>query len=491
MAALGLAVVIAACVPPWQDDTEDSTTSNSVAPATTTAPAAAADTAGEATAGADGVGDSYFPDLGNGGYDVTHYNLSLRYDPADPDLTGQAVIEAEATADLDQLNLDLDGLTVTAVTVDGSPAVFSRRDKELVIVPAQPLDQDQTFTVAVDYEGTPVTSDGAASPYTPGWFRTEDGAVYVMAEPDGARTWFPANDHPLDKATFTIRVAVPDGLEVASNGRLESDPDDPSQIDADGYRTWQWEMDEPMTTYLATVAIGDYRIERTVTEGGIVIRNFFPPDSYDLAVSDFAPTADMLDYFTEIFGPYPFDEYGVVTVPEFIGGALETQTMSVFGMEAIDGQGSIESIVAHELAHQWFGNSVSPADWRDIWLNEGFATYAEWLWAAHRHPDRGDADALAQSTINELGEFLGPIGDPGADNLFGLEVYFRGALTLHSLRAELGDDDFFELLRTWAQDNRYGNGTTADFVATAEDVSGRDLENLFEEWLNKPTFPES
>ncbi len=468
----------------------DSETATTGSTASIDSTASTDSTDGTASIGSAGLGDSYFPDLGNGGYDVTHYNLSLRYDPAGTELDATALLEATAADGLDQFNLDLEGLEVTSVAVNDQPATFEREANELVITPANPLAGGESFTIAVGYRGTPVTSSGAANPDTPGWFRTDEGAVYVLAEPDGARTWFPANDHPLDKATFTINVAVPDGIEVASNGRLESDPEDPNDVDADGYRTWHWEMDEPMTTYLATVAIGDYQIERTITDDGVVIRNFFLPESYELAVSDFAPTADMLEYFTDIFGPYPFDEYGVVTVPDAIGGALETQTMSVFGVDSVDGRGSAETIVAHELAHQWFGNSVSPADWRDIWLNEGFATYAEWLWQAHRYPDSVDIDELTGGIESQLGDVLGPIGDPGADNLFGIEVYIRGGLTLHALRAEIGDDAFFEVLRTWAQDNRYGNGTTAEFIETAEGISAQELGELFDRWLNDPTLPQ-
>lgn len=484
--ALGLATTGCRSSDPIARDGEDPVATTTSRASTTSGPTTTAAAPGP---GSDGLGDSYFPDLGNGGYDVAHYDLAIRYDPASSDIAATAVVNAIATENLTRLNLDLEGLDVGAVTVDGEVAEVEREANELIITPASVLEAGASFTVAVDYSGTPVTSDETGGPGNPGWFRTPEGAIYVLAEPDGARTWFPANDHPLDKATFTITVAVPDGLEVASNGQLISNPDDPDGVGEDGYRAWRWEMDDPMATYLATVAVGDFQIQRTETADGTVIRNFFLPESYDQAVADFASTNDMMEYFVSVFGPYPFDEYGVVTVPAFIGGALETQTMSVFGANAVDGRGTVEPIVAHELAHQWFGNSVSPADWRDIWLNEGFATYAEWLWEAHRYPERQTVDDIATGTSRQLGELLGPIDDPGPDNLFPLTVYVRGALTLHAVRTEVGDDAFFELLRRWAEDNQNGHGSTAEFIALAEEVSDQSLGDLFDAWLSDPTIP--
>jgi aminopeptidase N len=436
------------------------------------------------TPGAAGVGDPYFAELGNGGYDVDHYDIALRYHPSSPEIQATTTIDATATTDLSSFNLDLVGLTVEGVIVDGRPADTSRTDTELVVTPKRAIEEGTEFRVEVEYHGEPTTGDLESTPIENGWIRNENGATYVLAEPDGARTWFPNNDHPSDKATYTFRIAVPDGVEAAANGRLESD-----EVGADGYRTWHWEMDEPMASYLATVAIGDYRIERTSSPGGVTIRNFFLPAEYDQAVSDFSVTGEMLDFFSEIFGPYPFDEYGAVTVPVLLRTALETQTLSVFGSDSVDGTGRSESIIAHELAHQWFGDSVTPADWQDIWLNEGFATYAESLWREHSEP-AFDIDAEMAGIAEQFGPRLGPIADPGSDQLFGVSVYKRGALTLHALRRTIGDEAFFETLRAWTAEHRHGNASTEEFIETAERVSGLELDDLFADWLFATNLPD-
>ena len=437
----------------------------------------------EGEAGSAGVGDPYFDALGNGGYDVVHYDIALRYHPGSADIQATTTVEATAADDLASLNLDLVGLTVDAVTVDGEEAEFSRRDGELVVSPSETIESGEDFTVAVDYHGEPEAIGSGSAPTENGWLRTERGATYVLAEPDGARTWFPNNDHPSDKATYSIHIAVPDGVEAAANGRLDSD-----EVGDDGYRTWSWEMEQPMASYLATVAIGDYEIERTASPDGVRIRNFFLASEYDQAVSDFAATGEMLDYFADRFGPYPFDEYGAVTVPAILGSALETQTLSVFGSDSVDGSGMSETVIAHELAHQWFGNSVTLERWQDIWLNEGFATYAEALWREHDDPDFDIDEGIADIT-EQYGAALGPIDDPGADSLFDISVYQRGALALHALRRTVGDPTFFEILQTWASENRHGNASTDDFVNTAEQVTDQDLGQLFDDWLSAADLP--
>ncbi len=440
---------------------------------------------GNGEPGSAGVGDSYFADLGNGGYDVAHYDISVRYHPGSPEINATTIIEAVAKFDLSSFNLDLIGLTVDSVTVNGEPAKISRNENEMTVTPQGTIASGDTFTVTVDYHGEPTPGVLASTPLPNGWIRLDSGATYVLAEPDGARTWFPNNDHPTDKATYSFHVTVPDGMEVAANGRLVSS----DTTDNDGNRTWHWEMDEPMASYLAMVAIGDYQIQRTTSPNGVTIRNFFLPDQYDMAVSDFSVTGEMLDFFSSVFGPYPFDEYGVVTVPAVLYVALETQTMSVFGSEAVDGLGSSEPVIAHELAHQWFGNSVTLGDWRDIWLNEGFATYAELLWFDHIDSDFDIDETIAG--ITQWGERkLRPIDDPGVDNLFGDSVYIRGGITLHALRRTIGDEAFFNTLRAWASEYKHASATTDDFIELAERVSGQQLDEFFADWLGADELPD-
>ena len=493
--AVALALVVAACseAAPWPPAGDVTTTDapawtlvevspSSTIPSpdlasTTTEPDAPPASLDPAAVGSDGVGDPYFPELGNGGYDVRHYLIEVTVDPVAGTIQGTTTITATATQDLARLNLDLAGeLLVGTVTVDGVDAGVSRRGDEMAVTPATALAMGRDFEVAVEYEGSPPPSRVPSADLVNGWIH-DGSSVFVIAEPDAAHTWFPGNDHPSDKATFTISVTAPDGYVVASNGRLAATTTTMSGT------TFTWEMDDPMATYLATVVVDRLeRIDRPSVDG-VVLRDYLPAtlsDPPELQLTD-----EILRFLVATFGPYPFDSYGHVVVDDF-PAALETQTMSIFGRDAL-----FEEVIVHELAHQWFGNSVSPATWQDIWLNEGFATYAEWLWLEHRHGTAAVAGAVSEALL--LAPFLGdrPIGDPGVDELFGGGVYIRGALTLHALRSEIGDDAFFTALRTFADRFRYGNASTADFIAVAEEVSGSDLDEFFDTWLFSVTLPPS
>jgi aminopeptidase N len=413
---------------------------------------------------------------GNGGYDVDHYALDLAWDPARQHLDGVTTIDAVATQTLASFSLDLIGLDVVAVEVDGAPARWERRDDhELVVAPAHGLPEEATFRTVVRYDGTPVVIAGA-EPIDPG-FRTDGREVHVASEPVGAATFFPSNDHPTDKASYEIRVTVPDALDVAANGLLRETIAD----DGAGTETWVFEAPDPMATYLVQVVVANLRFEDLRGPAGLPIRNAYDADLAADVGAGFERQGEMIDFFDDLFGPYPFAAYGVVVVDEDLGFALETQTLSLFGSNTPG-----EPTVAHELAHQWFGDHVSLGSLRDIWLNEGFATYAQWLWQEHRGDGTIDEIAAAWAGVPGLDV---PPADPGASGLFHSTVYVRGALTLHVLRHELDDDAFFELLRTWV--DRYGGGsaTTADFEALAEEVAGRDLHALFEAWLHGSELP--
>lgn len=434
--------------------------------------------------GAAGLGDPYYENLGNGGYDVDHYDLDIAYDPETAEIDATATIRATATQDLTSFNLDFGPYDTVSVTVDGiDAAVDYTGPEELTITPAEPLAPASMFTTVVAYAGEP-QPQLVGGTFSGGWLTTGSGAVYVASEPNGAHTWFPSNDHPSDKATFSISVTVPESLEVASNGVLVGE-----EPNGDGTKTWSWEMTDPMATYLAAVSIADFEIQRPAGTADVEIRNFFPPSVAADAEVEFARTTEMIEYFSSVFGPYPFDTYGVVVAPTPLGFALENQTMSLFGTDLVSGFGAAEPVVAHELAHQWFGNHVTPATWQDIWLNEGFATYAQELWAEHNTSQGGDLDAVS-ARLRRDGAFLGPIDDPGPDQLFGQAVYVRGAMVLHALRLEVGDDAFFEILRTWVAEKGGSSASTADFVEVAERVSGAELSPFFDEWLGAPQPPE-
>jgi len=650
--------------------------------------------ASAAPGSASGVGDPYYPDAGNPGYNVRHYGLDIGYQPATDTLTGHAVITATADKTLSSFNLDLDGLEVSSVNVNGRSASYSRSGGELTVTPKSKLKKGLPFVVIVSYSGVPESLDGA------GFLHTDDGAL-VIGQPRVASSWFPVNDHPSDKALYTVRITVPKGLEAISNGRLVS------QRDQGDKSIWLWNMNEPMASYLATATVGEFdidaysadgirywdavdpdlnaptltartgsevaysgqadnaykRLQRTITvdpsspelsfwvdrdielnwdyafvevaptgtdawttipdAGGILTQstgNAYCPDllaqhpflghylsgddaapcepvgttgswwaatgsnsnweqwTFDLSawtgqsldvsitfVTDYVNTlgglavddvvapggigstsfeadGDALDGWTvpgapegspgnendwttgtasvlapppigsmiaasfarqpEIvaflegyFGDYPFDELGgVVDDLEGVGFALEIQTRPIYSFEFWTTQESGDAVVVHEIAHQWFGDSVAVENWADIWLNEGFATYAEWLWSESE--GLGTTQQAFDFYYGEVWPEDDPfwtviIGDPGPyPALFDSAVYYRGAMTVHQLRATIGDEAFFTLLKTWQSTHRNGNASIAEFIALAEQVSGQKLDDFFETWLYTPSRPD-
>ncbi|HEY0701000.1 MAG TPA: M1 family metallopeptidase [Micromonospora sp.] len=428
--------------------------------------------------GAPGLGDPYFPTYGNSGYDVSNYRLRVRYDPSTDQLTGTATITAEATAAIGRFNLDLAGLTVSSVKVDGADAGHSRDGSELMVTPAAGLSRGARFTVEVAYAGVPAP---IRSPELGegGFIHTTDGAI-ALGEPESASTWFPVNDHPADKASYHVEVTVPAGLSALSNGV----PGD--RRSADGWTTWTWSERAPMASYLATLVIGDYRV-RTGEHGGkpmvTAVAASLPEGA---AESSLARTGEVADYLATLFGPYPFESYGGIVVDDQrIRYALETQSRPVYSSGYFR-SGANVGVVVHEIAHQWFGNSVSISRWSDIWLNEGFASYAEWLWEEHAGGRSVRSNFDAQYAATDWSEVS---LDPGREDLFGRAVYKRGALAVHALRMTVGDAAFFRILKTWVTERRDGNGTTADLVALAERISGKKLGPLFDAWLSGTTAP--
>jgi hypothetical protein len=644
--------------------------------------------------GADGAGDPYFPTDGNGGYDVSHYDLTIGYDPATDVLTGRAVITARATQGLTRFDLDLKGLTVRGVTVNGATAKAQRKKDELVVTPASTIADGTVFTTIVTYDGVPVPVSDAVEGFIP----TSDGAL-IAGEPHAAATWFPVNDHPTDKATYAFHVTVPSDLQVVANGILSG-----TTPAGGGRTTWDWVADDAMASYLATIGIGHWSTT-THTEDGIVFVSAVDPalnaptavpssgtqfaisgaqanNSYkrllhpitvpaggatvsfkidrnteeewdftfvevhtvgqddwttladanghtsqdvgfscpfwlgihpflghyqsddgqgsclptgstgawnaatgasegaedwsvnlgafagrnvelsisyasddvvqrdgvtidDVVVStgqgttsfeadgneldgwtvpgapagspgndsdwfvgtaaDTNPpvggnaqaslelTPEVLRFESERFGDYPFASAGgIVDDVPGLGFALETQTRIVYATDFFtDGPNS--GVIVHENAHQWFGDDVSVQRWKEIWLNEGFATYAEWLWSEEH--DEGTAQEIFDFFYDDI--FGDPedvfwtvvIGDPGTDLLFDFAVYARGAMTLHQLRLLVGDEAFFDILQTWHSDHAGGNGTTAQFIALAESISGLQLDDFFQTWLYTPEKP--
>jgi aminopeptidase N len=443
--------------------------------------------AGSGDVGAPGVGDRLFPQAGNGGYDVTHYGLGLDYDPGSGKLRGTAVITATATQPLARFDLDLSGLTVTRVTVGGRTAAVDRAGTELRVRPAAALREGARFETTVAYEGVPATltdPDGSHE----GWFRTDDGAL-ALGEPVGSMTWFPGDNHPSDKAAYDITVTVPDGLTVVSNGELADTRGD------NGRTAFHWRSREPMATYLATVAIGHFDITKSRTRGGVPVGVAVDPRSDDPGTAAaLRRIPEIVDWESALFGPYPFSSAGAIVdrLPRGrVDYALETQTKPVFpGDGPADAAAVRLDTLVHELSHQWFGDSVTPGAWQDMWLNEGFATYAEWLWQEHeggRTVERSAAAALADPANSAFP----PAAPPAPDRISAAPVYGGGALVLYELRKVLGPAAFATLLRTWPAAHRHGNATTSDFTTFCRQLTSHDLTPLFATWLYSAKHPTS
>jgi aminopeptidase N len=434
------------------------------------------------TIGAPGFGDPYYPLDGTGGYDVTHYDIRLSYQPSTDELWGTTTILARTTQDLSQFNLDF-LLTPSSVRVNNAPAAFeSQGDGELVVRPASLVRDDSQLLVVVTYRDVPGNHemDGRV-----GWSRIPGGAA-ALGEPHIARWWFPGNDHPRDKATYDVSIAVPKGLEAVSNGIFVG-----ARQTTDGWVRYNWRSRSPQGPYQATMIVTDLDITSTTTPSGLPYVNAYYTGLQNQATARAAVerTPEFLDWESSLFGPYPFEATGGTVLPNWFG--LENQTRPTYG-EGVFASGGAPYVVVHEQAHQWFGNSVSVWNWSDIWLSEGFATYAEWLYSEHigegtaaevarYYYDLYPADnAFWQTVVTEPG--------PGDTN-FATAVYRRGAMALQALRETIGDGPFFELLKKWPTEKKFGNATSAEFEAMAERVSGQDLDALFDTWLHTSGKP--
>ncbi|MDN4639077.1 M1 family metallopeptidase [Agreia sp. PsM10] len=488
--------------------------------------------------GAAGIGDEYYPLDGNGGYDVEHYDLDLAYAPDTDVLSGTTTVTAIATQNLSAFNLDFDtrdvngddAIVISSITVDGEPAEWSLATTqisastgqpqvegstdddatpprtELTIVPPAGIPLGASITTAVTYSGVPIVVSDAFGPA--GVFPTPTGAV-VVGQPRVAATWFPSNDHPSDKATFSTRMTVPTGLEVIGNGRLAS------QTTTGGLDTFDWEMEKPMATYLATATLGDFEVEtNTDPATGITYVDAIDPTLFlrnaaggggsgvkvgNIAKGIFETEPQVIDFLSTYFGPYPFSEAGGIAIgyidegdptatppvpPTDLPYALENQTRPIYPAWAFRAN-SDASVVVHELAHQWYGDDLSMNRWSDIWLNEGFASYAEWLWTQDQ--EGVSTQQSFEEAYNDIPAndpfWQTVVADPGPAGIFDDAVYTRGAMTLQALRNEVGDEPFRAILQGWATENAGTSVSTAQFVDYAETVSGKDLTAFFDTWI--------
>jgi aminopeptidase N len=460
------------------------------------------------TAGAAGAGDEYFPYAGNGGYDVRNYDLDITYTPPAPDpapivgeLNGVATIDLVATQDLDRFNLDLRDMEVQAITINGKDASKvdppapgaevegaaywhvqddAARVWELTIQPRPKIKEGQGARIVVAYAGEttrPEDIEGALY----GWVTTRDGAM-VVGEPEGSMTWYPVSDHQTDKATYSFEITVPEGKVAVANGLPAQNP-----VTENGWTTWYWNAPDPQASYLTTASVGDYELRYSETDGLPIIDavdDTLTPTNAAITEASLDLQPAMIAFLEATFGPYPFNSYGSIVDDDTVGYALETQTRPVYSRVAR------ESTVLHELAHQWFGNTVSPERWQDIWLNEGWATYAEWLWTEDRDGDTAQArfdEVMAIPADDTFWDLV--VADPGPLGLFHGAVYDRGAATLHALRVKIGDQAFFAAAREWLKRYDDSTGSTEDFEAVYEEISGQDLDSFFDVWLRTTSKP--
>lgn len=450
------------------------------------------------TPGAPGAGDPYFPNAGNGGYDVQHYSLELDYDRATNLLKGAALVKARATQDLSRFNLDLrPSLEVSKLRINGKRASFTREgEHELVISPGAGIDRGSKFNVMVHYSGNPqeiVDPDNSIE----GWIPTHDGA-FVVNEPQGSPGWYPVNDTPKDKATYEFEVTVPSGREAIANGVLVSHTDDGEKA------VWRWDEDNPMAPYLATATNGEFETRFGTILGGLPEYNAVDPTTRRSTSPTAPPEPELawqriestqpaaVQIFSEIYGPYPFDAIGaIVDYAPNVFYHLESQTKANYWV--VPGV----STIVHEVAHQWVGNAVTPEAWNDIWLNEGFARWSEWIFTERTGGQSAQAtfNANYATPATNTGFWNPPPGNPGGpQSMFDGTIYTRGAMTIQALRQKIADDAvFFGILRAWYGENRNSNVSTADFVALVKRetaIPDADLDNFFQVWLytaGKPT----
>ncbi len=441
----------------------------------------------QGTIGDAGIGDPYYPLSGNGGYQIDSYDIDLKYDPDSNALSSTATLTGTVTSDegLTQFNLDLQPtMTVTGVDVNGTPATFEQQDAELVISPADLVAAQGALVVEVAYAGEPDLIQGGTLGSDSGWYRTDSGGAIVIGEPYSASSWYPVNEHPADTATFAVTATVPQEWQVISNGIRQTDGlPDPGA----GNAVFRWALSDPVASYLTTLYIDKFDVVEGKLADGKPIVSAIAPDANNDARELADSTGQIIDVLSGYFGPYPFEAAGGIFTGLNTGYALETATRPVYGGGPI---ASFETVV-HELAHQWYGDDVTVQRWSDICLNECFASYAPWLYDAQVNKTDLDAQWKEQmnSLVNQPRFWRSPLVDMGAGDEF-TRVYDRGPLALHALRAEIGDDAFFRLLKEWPATYGGKNASFDELEQFVNTLAGRDVTPFMDAWFRGTTVPD-
>jgi aminopeptidase N len=432
------------------------------------------------------VTEPNYPQYGNASIDVLHYGLDLTWAPETKTFTGIATIQLRATQDLGEIKLDFShAYQVDGVTLDGAASAGAVAADKLTV--QKPLAKEKNATLVVKYHGTPATVN---APTRRGDFDalgltiTSDGSLWTMQEPFGAFTWYPVNDQPSDKALYDIAITVPDGWSGIAGGT-------PAGQDGNKFK---YTSTDPIASYLTTLAVGRYTKETATGPHGLPITYWFHPGADDALMKVVRNTPRYIEWLENKFGPYPFASAGVMIVAS--ESAMETQQMVTMGTPkaANPSQNAImwEGDVVHELAHQWFGDTVTPSTWTDLWLNEGWAMYAQYLFQNER--DRvsdADFEKWGRSADQRLRTQFGPPGHPKADDFARTNVYVCPALMLHQIRKKLGNEAFYALAKGWAADSKNAVKDRAAFVEHLNKKTGTDFTSLVNSWLDSPTTPPS
>lgn len=426
--------------------------------------------------------DPFFPTHGNNGIDVLSYDLEIDVRPGTGRIEAMAELAILAEQELERFSLDLHGLDVSRVTVNGFRANFSRVGGKLNIRPLSTIPRGLPFLVLIEYSGVPATLQDPTIPDDPsarlGWFKYRN-QTYVLSEPIGASTFFPANDEPTDKALFRFSLTVPKPYTAVANGVLTT------TRNLGASQRFVWEMRQPMTTWLATVQVNRFSVFETRAPNGIPVRVYSTPTTPPAHIQDYALSAQMLPVFERWMGPYPFEAYASVVIDDpTLFYALETQTVSSFPLGWAD-----QFVVAHELAHQWFGNSAAIEKWEDLWIAEGAATYFEIFWPNHNDREAFDAEMLALYDYI-VANNVGPAVVDEPDQMFTARTYYRGASALYALRLTVGDQKFFDIMTAFATLYRGRNADSQDFIRVAVEISGDgSVRGLLEDWLYDEPVP--
>lgn len=432
------------------------------------------------------VPDPVYPQHGNPAVDVLLYDLELTWAPETTQLTGLATLTVRAAKPTDEIRLDFSGsLSIDSVAVDGTPVDSTGAGDDLFVPVGRELAVDDQVVLRVSYAGIPrpVEAPMVRNDINQvGLVVMPGGNAFALQEPFGAFTWYPVNDHPSDEALYDISITVPDGWAGVSSGT----PVRPKRTPADG-TTFRYVSDDPVASYL--VALGLDRYQHTVTTGphGLPLHFWYRAEERETVLSQTAKVPEMIGWLEERYGPYPFDTAGMQTIPIFTG--METQTMITLVGGAPDG------VLVHELAHQWFGNAVTPRDWLGMWLNEGWAMYTQALWEDQHQDPAADAkpmaDSLARFRDRDAGLRAqhGPPGNYNPGHFGSANVYYSPALMLHEIRVEVGNEEFFALARDWVQTNLDTSQDRASFTAFVNQHTGRDFTALIDIWLDSPTTP--